>query len=115
MYLILDDYGDYKEILTYKQMYEMLIDEIMRDTLENYNEYEILTQNLEQLQKLAKNNLVNEKYIIENLKSYGYHIIDINDLKMSLNELREYTARTSPNLEVFDNMIKFIEDLMFGK
>lgn len=110
MYLILDNYGDYKEIMTYKQMYEMLIDEIIRDSKENYNEYEIISQNLEQLRKLALNNLVNETYIIENLQSYGFYIININDLKTNLNELREYTARKSPNLEVFDNMIKFIEE-----
>lgn len=111
MYLVVDDYGDFKQIMTYKQMYEMLIDEIITDSKENYNDYEIISSNLDQLAALSKNNLVNEKYIIDNLKSYGWHVINITDIKIGLNEIREYAARqTTPNLKVFDEIIKYIDE-----
>ena len=72
MYLVSDDYGDFKEIMNYKQLYEMLVDEILRDTLENldFESKDVMNLNIKQLGKLAKDtSIVDEKYIIDNLKS----------------------------------------------
>lgn len=110
MYLIMDNYGDYKEIMNYKQMYNLLIDEIVEDSKENYNEYDIITNNLEQLSQLAKDDFTNEKYVIDNLQTYGWTIININDIKKALNELREYAARNTNDIKVFDEIIKYIDE-----
>ena len=109
MYLVSDDYGDFKEIMNYKQLYEMLVDEIVDDTI-RVGEYEIIEYNAEQLGKLAKNNLVSEDYIIDNLQSYGWHVINIFDIKKGLNDIREYVARKNNNLKVLDDILKYIDE-----
>lgn len=111
MYLVTGDYGNFRQIMTYKQMYEMLIDEIVTNSKENYYDYEILFNNLDQLAALSKNNIVNEKYVIDNLKSYGWNVININDLITKLAEIREYAARqTTPNLKPLDEIIKYLDE-----
>lgn len=110
MYLVSDDYGDFKKIMNYKQLYEMLIDEIVEDIKQNFNEYDVLKACADQLGNLAKNNLVNENYIIDNLESYGWHVINILDIQKGINDLREYVARKSTDLKVFDDILKYIDE-----
>lgn len=110
MYLVSDDYGDFKEIMNYKQLYEMLVDELVADTKNNYEEYDIIKLNVEQLGKLAKNNLVNEKYIVDNLQSYGWHVLNILDIQDGVNQLREYVARKSTDVKAFDDILKYIDE-----
>lgn len=112
MYLVSDDYGDFKKIMNFKQLYEMLIDEIVRDTCENidFENKDIIEINVKQLGGLAKNNLVNENYIIDNLKPYGWHVINILDIQKGINDVREYVARKSDKLKVFDDILKYIDE-----
>ena len=113
MYLVSDDYGDFKEIMNYKQLYEMLVDEILRDTLENldFESKDVMNLNIKQLGKLAKDtSIVDEKYIIDNLKSYGWSVMNIFDIQKSLNDIREYVARKSTDIKVFDDVLKYIDE-----
>jgi len=110
MYLVSDDYGDFKKIMNFKELYGMLADEIVQDIKQNYNEYDILKECVDQLGSLVKNNLVNEKYIINNLESYGWHVINILDIQKGINDLREYVARKSTDLKVFDDILKYIDE-----
>ena len=54
MYLVSDNYGDFKKIMSYKELVEMLIDEIMEDTENNYDDKDIVLANNKQLGKIAK-------------------------------------------------------------
>ena len=112
MYLVSDDYGDFKEIMNYKQLYEMLVDELIRDTRENldFEDKNIIDLNIKQLGELAKNNVVNEKYIIGNLKSYGWSVINIFDIQKGINDIREYWARKHTDLKKFDDILKFLDE-----
>lgn len=110
MYLVSDDYGDFKEIMNYKQLYEMLVDELIEYTKNNYEEYDIVSLNVKQLGELAKNNLVDEKYIVDNLKSYGWSVLNILDIQKGVNDLREYVARKSTDIKVFDDVLKYIDE-----
>lgn len=109
MYLISDDFGDFKEIMNYKQLLEFLIDEIMTDTKLNYKEYDIVKDNVEQLGKLAKH-LVDEQYIVNNLSTYGWSVTKIVDIQRGLNNIREYVARKSNNIKVFDDILKYLDE-----
>lgn len=110
MYLVSDDYGDFKEIINFKELKEMLIDEIVEDTRNNYQEYEILDMNVKQLGKIAKDNDMSIDYIIENLNSYGWHVLNIFDIQDEVNSLREYVARKSADTKVFDDILKYIDE-----
>ena len=84
MYLVCDIYDkiEYGKIYNFKELYELLVSEIVEDIKANTNEHEIVKVCTEQLGKLAKNNLVNENYVIENLESYGWDIYNISDIKV---------------------------------
>lgn len=110
MFLVSDDYGDFKKIMTFKELKEMLIEEIEEDTKLNYTEYEIVECNVRQLGKIAKNdNIMTQNYVIDNLKSYGWHVQSLFDLQVALNDLREYYARKHNNLKVFDDILDLLD------
>lgn len=113
MYLVSDNYGDFKKIMSYKELVEMLIDEIMEDTENNYDDKDIVLANNKQLGKIAKDNLLvrlNEEYLIDNLGAFGWHIENICDIQRGINDLREYYARTHTDLSAFDNILKLMDE-----
>lgn len=114
MYLVSDDYGNFKEIMNYKQLKELLIDELIRDTRENidFENKDVMELNIKQLGELAKDNIVSLDYIKDNLKSYGWSVLNILDVQKGLNDIREYVARksTGVNIKVFDDILKYIDE-----
>ena len=109
MYLVSDDYGDFKEVMNYKQLKELLASEITFDTIENHVDYDIVANNVGILYDIIKDNY-KYNYLIENLNSYGYHIVNIFDIQQGINNLREYVARKNSNLKVFDDILKYIDE-----
>ena len=97
MYLVCDIYDkiEYGKIYNFKELYELLVSEIVEDIKANTNEHEIVKVCTEQLGKLAKNNLVNENYVIENLESYGWDIYNISDIKDKLNILKDFYGKNA--------------------
>lgn len=112
MFLISDDYGDFKRIMNYKEAREFLIDEIVEDSKQNHTEYDIISLNVKQLGELSKNNLITDKYLIDNLKSYGWNVINVSDLQKDINDLREYLFGINGNDKIvneLDDILKYID------
>lgn len=109
MYLVCDIYDEikYGKIYNFKELYELLVSEIVEDIKANSKDYEIVKVCAEQLGKLAKNNLVNENYVIENLQSYGWDIYNISDIKDTLNILKDFYSKNN-NVEDFDKVIEIL-------
>lgn len=108
MYLVCDIYDkiEYGKIYNFKELYELLVSEIVEDIKANTNEHEIVKVCTEQLGKLAKNNLVNENYVIENLESYGWDIYNISDIKDKLNILKDFYGKNA--MEDFNKVIEIL-------
>ncbi len=110
MYLVSDDYGDFKEIMNYKQLRELLIQEVVDNIKEvKDNDKERFSDCLEHLQSLAKNE-DSLSHNIACLKLYGWHIQDILNIQRGINDLREYWARKHTDTKVFDDLLKFIDE-----
>lgn len=109
MYLVSDDYGDFKKIMNFKELKELLIDELISDSKENHKEYDFIKYDLEVLSDIAKEKITYNR-IIDELKSYGWNVINILDIQEGINDLREYVARKSTDLKVFDDILKYIDE-----
>lgn len=109
MYLVSEDYGDFKELMSYKELKGFLVDELVRYVIENHTEYDIAKQGVHQLEDVAKDR-VNEDYIVDLLKSYGWTVLNICDVQKNINDLREYVARKDSNLKAFDDVLKYIDE-----
>lgn len=109
MYLIIDDYADDKKIMNYKQLKDLLIDELMANIKENYEDYDFVKYDLDILTDIAKET-INHERVINELQTYGWTIIDITNIKKALNEMREYAARKTSDTKVFDEIIKYIDE-----
>lgn len=108
MFLVSDDYGDFKKILNKKELEEMLIEELVEDTKENNEEYEIVSLNVKQLGEIAKMSYISVDYLIDNLQSYGWYVQDLGELERNVNNLREYYARKHTDLSAFDKLLELI-------
>ena len=108
MYLLSDDYGDYKEIIDYKGLKNLLKEEVVRDTLENYQNYNIVRNNINILEKLIEKEFDLE-YITKELLGFGFYVLDLTQLKININDLREYYARDNSDLNAFDKIIEIID------
>lgn len=89
-YLVVDLNSDFKEEMEYKDLKRLLIDVIVEDLLMNCGEYEVVKSCTEDLEKLAREDFTSEKWIIENLLSYSYKVIDLYDLQRDLEDCKQY-------------------------
>jgi len=88
-YLICDTCCDYKEITEYVGLVNILIDNLHEDTLNNINEEDIVKLNYKTLETIAKGNF-NYEDLKEDLKSYGYIIMDLQSFKQDLLDFQAY-------------------------
>lgn len=105
-YLVVDVYGDYKEEMNYKDLKQLLIEELARDTKDNYREWEIVSINVEMFSKLALEDYTSTDYLIEQLEGYGYKVIDLLDTQRDLEDIKVYFK--GKGSAVFDNVIDMI-------
>lgn len=120
MYLVCDVFDDikYGKLYNFKQLYELLVDEICEDLKGNSQDYDIVKVCTEQLEKLAKNNLVTEKYIIDNLQGYGWDVFNINSIEEDIKIIQNFCEKvydTTDFKKVLDLMegMKKNEELLF--
>lgn len=121
MFLVSDDFGDFKEIMNYKQLKNMLIDEIVRDTKESTDSFDkdIICNNADMLSKLAKEDFTSLEYINDELSAFGWYVQDLSNLRRDLNNLNEYLHRTDTkvkeelkeNINKIDSIINLIGEL----
>ena len=85
---------DSEYLYSYDMLVKDLIEEVKRDTLENKEDQNIVSHNMDLLEKIyiKRNNSCyqNEEFIIKELDNFGYSIIRIRDIKDSLLILRDY-------------------------
>lgn len=112
MYLICDDYSDFKAVVDYKDLKRYLVDELKRDTLENVENENIVKNNFAVMEHLAITDCVKIDYLNEQLKSYGWYIYDLHELYLTINNLNEYCLRTDTetkeNVKVLSDMLDFL-------
>jgi len=108
MYLVSDDYGDFKGLMNYKELKDLLVDELIGQTRENHKEYDLIKYDLGVLSDIAKDKITYNR-VIEELKSYGWNILNICDVQKGINDLREYVARKDSNLKAFDDVLRYID------
>jgi hypothetical protein len=89
MYIVDSEY-----LYNYDKLVEDLIGEIKRDTIENIDNKEIVSNNMNLLEKvfLKRNNncLQNEQFIINELELFGYSINKVRDIEDNLLVLQKY-------------------------
>lgn len=107
-YLIVDLNSDYKISVDYKGLKEFLIDTIKDDLLMNCSEYEIAKDCTEELEKMAKEDFTQVKWITDLLESYCYKIIDLLDLQRDLEDAKSYFTKNSTVPTVFDIVLDII-------
>lgn len=105
MYLVVDMNSDYKEKMDYKGIKKLLIETIQEDLLMNYGEYEIVKDCTNELVKIAKEEWIAEKWIIDLLESYSYKVIDLLQFQRDLEDLREYYAPNKDTIAINFNTI----------
>ncbi|MBR0473241.1 MAG: hypothetical protein IJI98_11175 [Methanosphaera sp.] len=89
-YFIVDLNSDYKNLMDYKEMKNLLIETIQEDLLMNSGEYEIVKDCSDELIKMAKEDFTNVKWITDLLESYSYKTIDLLDFQRDLEDLKQY-------------------------
>lgn len=105
-YLVVDIYGDYKELMNYKGLKQLLLEELVRDTKDNYQEYDIVSINADIFKKLALEEHTSTDYLIEQLEGYGFKVIELLELQRDLEDIKEYFK--GKGSAVFDNVIDMI-------
>lgn len=88
-YLIVDLQSDYKELFDFNDIKHFFTEELKGDIFNNYEEKEIVVENVKILCSLANNEMcLNE--IKEELECYNYKIIDLLDLQRDLEDIKGY-------------------------
>ncbi len=105
-YLVVDIYGDYKEIMNYKGLKQLLVEELARDTKDNYKEWDIVSINVDMFSKLANEDFTSINYLTEQLEGFGFKVIDLLELQRDLEDIKIYFG--NKGTAVFDNVIEMI-------
>ena len=107
-YLVVDLNSDYKELMDYKELKNLLIDTVQNDLLMNCSEYDVSKDCSDILSKLAKEDFTREDYIKEELFSYSYKVIDLLELQRDLEDCKNYFTNESTIPTVFDIVLDII-------
>lgn len=113
-FLVYDDYGNTSQLMNYKDLKELLIDEIERDTIENHEDKSIVTNNFKVIRELTKDKYI-PMYITRELEGFGYYVQDLTDLQEQLTNFQAYKhgigAPSYPN-DCIEQTLKMIEEEM---
>ena len=109
MYLLLDDYGNGRELFDYKDLRHLAIEEIKGRLFENINENYIVRDCVKELEELIKKDYVGANEYIEILECYGWKVINIDYLSNQLHILREFYAREHKR-DIFGEVIDVLRN-----
>lgn len=109
-YLVVDIYGDYKELMNYKGLKQLLLEELVRDTKDNYQEYDIVSINADIFKKLALEEHTSTDYLIEQLEGFGFKVIELLELQRDLEDVKELYLRNNKYIKDFDNVLEIINN-----
>lgn len=106
---------DGESIYYFEDLRTRLIEEIKRDTIECREDKDIVENNLKLLEKVYNNNYgYDERFVINELKQYGYDIMKLKDIKDNLLTLKVYFNHNSSkdmNNELVQDINKVLEDI----
>lgn len=88
-YLLVDLMSDYRDIMSYKELKDMVVNHIVEDTLENLGDKSIVRTNTLLLEEITKKEPT-MSFIEEELCNYSYKIINLNDLAKNLEDTKLY-------------------------
>lgn len=91
MYFICDVYdsSEYGMVKDYKELKELLINEVIDDLKNNRQDYDIVVGCTGILESLAKGK-DSVKYVLDNLEGYGWKIIDLLEIQRDLEDIKNY-------------------------
>ena len=106
---------DSQACVNFEGLRQDLINEIRRDTEDNFGDKDIVMNNFELLEKVYNLKYgYDEKFIIDELKLFGVGILKVNDLVNGLIDLKNYYANVesnNANKELKDNIDKVLNDM----
>ena len=111
MYLVVDLMGDYKSIMDYKDIRDLLIEEVVSDLKENIKDRDLEKENINNiglLERLAREKDTPLSYIEKELECYSFKIINLQDLHRDLYDLKEYVDEKN----YMDKTLETIEKIM---
>lgn len=105
---------DSESIYYFEDLRTRLITEIKRDTLENRDDKDLVQSNMELLEKVYNIKTgYNEKFIIDELKAFGYSIMKVADLVDNLITIKDYYSFNSidKNNVLVNNIEQVLKDI----
>lgn len=116
-YLIADCMGDYTELADYKDIRDLLIEEIIQDIRNNIGDKSLEKETLDNiylLERLAREKDTPLSYIEKELECYSFKIIDLLSLQRDLEDVKGYLLNKEHFVgdvcEVIDTINKVIKD-----
>lgn len=113
-FIVCDDYSDYKNIMSEKELKALLVEDIKNDTLENIDDRDIVENNFEIMEKLALNTYTID-FLIKELESCGWYVQDLWQLQQDLSNFQTYKHGSGspcmPN-DCIEQTLKMIESEM---
>lgn len=117
-YLIVDCMGDYTELADYKDIRDLLIEEIVQDIRENIGDKSLEKETLDNiylLERLAREKDTPLSYIEKELECYSFKIIDLLSLQRDLEDVRGYFLNKNNYVDdvcedVIDKINKMIKE-----
>lgn len=108
-YLLVDLMGDYRAIMSAKELKEMVVNHIVEDTLQNCDDEDIVRTNTLLLEEMIKKEPKME-YIKEELMNYSYKVIDLLDLQRDLEDMKMFYGQLGNCMLHFDKVINAINE-----
>lgn len=97
-YILYDEYDEFKTPRSYEELRELLIEELQESIFENCGtneeDYDLIKDNVNLLSELAKNN--SYSLVVEQLKGFGWGVLDLSILSNMLTTFQNYYHRESP-------------------
>lgn len=92
-YLIVDMVSDYKKFMDYKDIKDLLIEELVRDLKTNIGEITLeqaMLNNVYVLERLAREKETPLSYLEKQLEEYSFKVIDLLQLQRDLEDVKDY-------------------------
>ena len=107
-FILLDSVGDYTKMVNLKDIKELLKENIKAYIKENAKEVDIENE-LDDL--LMIDNCFNMTTIQRMLHQYGYEIVDLNDVRKSLNSISDYLYNNTQETDMFNRIEQVKNDI----
>lgn len=106
-YLIVDVCSDYRELADVNDLKYLLIEQTIQDSDNNYEDKDIIRQNIRTLAELAKKEKPDNIYLKEQLAPFGFKVIDLLELQRDLFDIKDYFDYIKKeNVETFNDVIE---------